>query len=114
MSNSIKVHSGINDDVADFVIEVGKSRNLDLIDYSKNYRLYKIGSKKNDVTIEAIEKICAGSGEVRLVGDMTRACLFISSLREWFRTSEIISCKKENSCIIIETRNSMYELVEDE
>lgn len=114
MPNKIKVHSGINDDVADFIVEIAKNRNLDLIDYSKNYRLYKIGSKKNDITIEAIEKICTGFGEVRIVGNETRVNLFISSMREWYRTSEIISCEKKNSSILIETKNSLFELVEDE
>jgi hypothetical protein len=114
MPDNIKIHSVIPDDLSDIIKKIAQDKNLGCIDYEKNYRLYKVGSKKNDVTIQLIEKTCVGSGEVRIVGTEDVACLFISSLREWFRTSEIVSCKKKKTFISIETRNSMYELVEDE
>jgi hypothetical protein len=114
MSNRIRVHSAIGDDLADMVMKLAKDKKLDCIEYNKSYRLYKIGTKQDDTTVQPLnDRICVAQGEVRVVGNESSIALFISSLREWFRTSQIISCKKDSTSIIIETKNSVYELLED-
>jgi hypothetical protein len=110
----MKVHSSIDDDTSDKIKIIATMKGLDNIDYGKCYRLYKVGSKRDEFTIQMLEKRCVGSGEVYLVGNSSLVGIYISGLREWFRTSEVISCKKKEKCVMIETINSFYELVEDE
>ena len=110
----MKIHKAIDDATADTVRQIAETKGLNDINYEVCHRLYKIGNKLPTGTIEMMEKKCVGAGEIRVIGSDSHVALYISSLREWFRTSPIISCKKKDSCVIVETNNSFYELVEDE
>jgi hypothetical protein len=106
---NIKIHASIDDKTADLMTEFATAVGLDSLDYDANYRMYKIGSKiDNDISLS--EKRFVASGFIRLVGGVNHVSVYISSVREWFRTSPIVSCKKKNDKVIIETRNSFYEL----
>jgi hypothetical protein len=113
MSNNIKVHRAVDDATSDIVKEIAISKGLDIINFNNQYRMYKVGEKNNSSTIEVLEKRCVGQGELLLVGGDEFVSLYISGLREWFRTSPIISCNKKGDSIIIETWNSFYELKEE-
>lgn len=106
----MKVHrliqDGLDDKIKQFAVEVG----LDQLDFDKTYRLYKVGSKHS---FNIVEVRCVGRGEIRLTGSDKHVSLFISDLREWFRTSPVLSCQINADKYIIETANSFYELVED-
>jgi hypothetical protein len=107
----MKVHrliqDGLDDKIKNQAVEVG----LDQLDFDKIYRLYKVGSKHS---FNIVEVKCVGQGEIRLTGSENHVSLFISSLREWFRTSPVLSCQYNKDKYTIETANSFYELVEDE
>lgn len=109
---NIRVHASINDKTADIMTDIASTIGLDAIDYNANYRMYKIGSKHNQ-EIALTEKLYVGSGFIRLVGSVNHVALMISSIRDWFRTSSVVSCTKKNNVLILETKNSFYELVED-
>lgn len=109
---NIRIHASIDDKTADTMTDIASTIGLDAIDYNANYRMYKIGSKYNgDITLA--EKLYVGSGFIRLVGTVNHVALMISSIRDWFRTSPVVSCTKKNNVLILETKNSFYELVED-
>jgi hypothetical protein len=112
VESNIKVHSAIDDATSDAIKQVASAKGLDKINYNNCYRMYKVGNK-NSESIEVIEKKCVGAGEIRLIGNEEFVSLYISGLREWFRTSPIISCNKKKNSIIIETMNSFYELKEE-
>lgn len=107
----MKVHKlikdGIDENIKKRAIEVG----LNQLDFNKTYRLYKVGSKHS---FNIVDVKCVGAGEIRLMGSDHHVTLFISGLREWYRTSPIFSCQLGKDKYIIETVNSYYELVEDE
>jgi hypothetical protein len=109
--NRVKVHKlikdGIDENIKKRAIEVG----LNQLDFDKTYRLYKVGSKHS---FNIVDVKCVGAGEIRLMGSDHHVTLFISGLREWYRTSPIFSCQLGKDKYIIETVNSYYELVEDE
>lgn len=113
MSNNIKVHNVIDDKTSDIIKELAVSKGLDVINFDSMYRMYKVGEKNNSSTIEAIEKRCVGRGKLVIVGNEEFVSLYISGIREWFKTSPIVSCNKKEKSIIIETWNSFYELKED-
>lgn len=113
MSNNIKIHRAIDDATSDVIKEIAITKGLDIINFNSLHRLYKIGEKNNSSTIEILEKKCVGQGELSLVGNEEFVSLYITSLREWFRTSPIVSCNKKGDSIIVETFNSFYELKED-
>ncbi len=107
----MKVHrlvkDGIDENIKKRATEVG----LNQLDFDKTYRLYKVGSKHS---FNIVDVKCVGAGEIRLTGSENHVSLFISSLREWFRTSPVLSCQYNKDKYTIETANSFYELVEDE
>lgn len=110
----MKIHKVIDDSTADLIKELALTKGLDVINFESPYRLYKVGSKIDDDIIEMMERRCVGSGFIQLVGTPTHVSVYVAGLREWFRTSPVLSCKKKDACIIIETNNSFYELVEEE
>jgi hypothetical protein len=114
MGERMKVHHSLSDGQQDIVLERAKLLELDLIDYDSTYRVYKIASK-NSSNIDLNETRCIARGSILLTGTKEYVCLFVHGMREWYRTSPIVTCnKKGGKAIIIETANSFYELVEDE
>lgn len=111
MGQVMKVHKLVPDGIDDKIKELAVQAKLDQLDFDKIYRLYKVGSKHN---YNIVDVKCVGQGEIRLTGSEKYVSLFISSLREWFRTSPVLSCQNNGNKYIIETANSFYELVEDE
>lgn len=110
----MKIHKVIDDSTADIIRQIALTKGLDAINFESCYRLYKVGEKVDKDVIEMIERRYVGQGSIQLVGSCNHVSVYIAGLREWFRTSEVLSCKKKDACIIIETKNSFYELVEDE
>lgn len=102
----MKVHKLIRDGIDDIIKEKATKVGLDQLDFDKNYRLYKV---RNNA-----ELICVGQGKIRLTGSEKHVSIHICSLREWFRTCSVLSCKYNNDRYTIETGNTVYELVEDE
>lgn len=113
MLNKMKVHRALDDATSDIIKEIAVTKGLDVINFDNVYRMYKIGEKNDSSTIEILEKRCVGQGELVLVGNKEFVSLYITSLREWFKTSPVISCNKKGNSIIVETWNSFYELKED-
>jgi hypothetical protein len=103
----------IDDVTADNIKMIAETIGLGLINYKNDYRLYKVGEKRKDGTIETCKRQYRSHGCVSLVGNSSSVCLYVSNLSEWFRTSAVLSCKKSKNCIIIETANSFYELMEE-
>lgn len=110
----MKIHKVIDDSTADLIKELALTKGLDVINFESPYRLYKVGSKIDKDIIEMMERRRVGQGFIQLVGSSNHVAIYITGLREWFRTSPVLSCKKKDACIIIETNNSFYELVEEE
>lgn len=106
------VHNLINDKTADAIKDVAQTKGLGDINYDSSYRMYKIGHKVSGGIIEMQEKTYVGEGLVRLIGDGTFVALYLFNINEWFKTSKIVSCKKNTDNFIIETNNSFYELKE--
>jgi hypothetical protein len=105
----MKMHSGLNDKTMDLVKEQAIALGLDAIDYESYYKLYKIGTKSNFYE----EPVFTVKGHVSLIGSEKHVALYIQGLRDWFRTSSIVSCEKKGKDIIIQTANSIYKLSED-
>jgi hypothetical protein len=109
----MKVHQSLSDGQQDIVLERARLLELDLIDYDSTYRVYKIASK-NFSNIDLNESICIARGSVLLTGNKECVCLFVYGMRDWYRTSPVVTCtKKGGKTIMIETANSFYELLED-
>lgn len=113
MRNRIKFHNKINDEVLDLLKDIAITKGLDEINYNTNHSLYKIGSKTSDGAVEMQERKFVTRGTVQLLGDGTFVCLYVNNFHDWFRTSPIISCKKNSNGVILETANSFYELKEN-
>ncbi len=105
----MKIHSGLNDKIMDLVKEQAIALGLDAIDYESYYKLYKLGTKSNYYE----EPVFTARGYVSLIGSERHVALYIQGLRDWFRTSSIVSCEKKGKDVIIQTANSMYMLSED-
>ena len=105
----MKVHSGLNDKIMDLVKEQAIALGLDAIDYESYYRLYKLGTKSNYYE----EPVLTIKGYVSLIGSERHVALYVQGLKDWFRTSNIVSFEKKGKDIIIQTANSVYKLSED-
>lgn len=110
---AMKFHKAINDEVMDLLKDIAITKGLDDIDYNKKHSLYKVGSKAKDGAIEMQERKFVARGSVELLGNEKFVCIYVSNITDWFRTSPIVSCKKNNNGIILETMNSFYELKEN-
>jgi len=114
MRNSIKIHPGLNDEQRIMVKKVAASKGLLEIRSDKSYRLYKLGDRAaGGALIKLEERQYRAHGEVLLLGLNLQVWLYVRGLRDWFKTSPIISCTKDKSKFIIETMNSFYELEEE-
>lgn len=113
MPNYIKIHRMVDESTANNIKVIAELIGLNLINYKNDYRLYKVGEKLKKGNIKTQEKQYKAHGCVSLVGNSSSVCLYISNISNWFRTSAILSCKKSKNCIILETDNSFYELVEE-
>jgi len=82
---------------------------LQEIDYSGYYTLKKLGSKNPSPRgYPDMYTVCKGA--VCLIGNEDFAAIFVTGLRDWFKTSPVISCKKVSNGFKIETENSYYLL----
>lgn len=108
----MKVHSMVNDKIADTIKDIAQAKGLGDINYDSYYFMYKIGQKISKDVIEMQVKTYVGNGCVCLIGNESLVALYLSNLQEWFKTSPVVSCKKNNDTFIIETENSFYELKE--
>ena len=82
---------------------------LDKIDFDKVYTLKKLGAKTSSPRgyPDAYTVI---KGTVCLIGNEDDVAIFVSGLRDWFKTSGIIDVKKTKDGIRLETFNSYYLL----
>lgn len=109
---TIKIHKAINDEVMDLLKDIAVAKGLDEIDYDKRHSLYKVGSKAENGAIEMQERKFIARGSVELLGNDKFVCVYVNNISDWFRTSPIVSCKKNDNGVILETMNSFYELKE--
>jgi len=105
----MKIHPAINDEQVDEIMEIARSKGLDIIDYDKFYNVYKIGCKFGNLYKK---KEPRAAGKIMLIGLQKNVWIYIQSMSSWFKTSPIITCKKDKDSIIIETMNSLYQLEE--
>ena len=108
----MKVYSGITDAALIKQIKTNaKAVGLDKIDYKGFYLLKKLGAK-NKSTRGYPDAFVAGRGSVSLVGKDEFVWIVVEGIREWFKTSPVLSCKKTKEGYKIETENSYYLLVD--
>lgn len=93
---------------------VATLRGLSLIDFDETYSLVKTGAKRKTSNGHPDKMIALGRGVVSVVGTVqdgeTFVWIAVESISEWFKTSPILSCKKQDDIYKIETENSYYEL----
>ena len=93
---------------------VATLRGLSQIDFDEPYSLYKTGAKNASRMGYPDEMLALRQGMFSIVGtkdgDETFVWIVGEGLRDWFKTSPILSCKKEGKVYKIETENSYYEL----
>jgi hypothetical protein len=109
----MKIYNNIEPERMATIKQIASSNGLEALDFNKPYKLYKIGSKTKDGGIKIQEQDLVAGGLIQLVGTENSMCLLLLGAVNWFRTSEVLSCKKNESGFIIETLNSFYELRED-
>ena len=102
LSSNLKQHPNI--------LKIAKSLDLYKIDWSKTYKLTKLGSKKTSSMgyPDAYDVITA---PMTLIGDDTCVWLLFSSGFNWFKTSPIMKITKlSKHSWEIETENSIYKI----
>ena len=97
-----------NDKNKEFAKRVAKTMDLDQIDFNKEYELEKTGAKNKSAFFT--DKGLKRSGEPTIVSDGEYVWILLSSGFTWFKTSPIVSFKKNGSNFLIETENSYYTM----
>jgi hypothetical protein len=111
----MKVHDLIEKEMPDIVPIIKKNAKklgLHKINYDHVYLLHKTSAKVSS-SRGYPDSFTVGTCFVRLVGNDTTVSIYISGLREWFRTSPILSCRKVKKGYKIETQNSFYFLEQE-
>ena len=93
---------------------VATLRGLAQIDFEEPYSLYKTGAKNSSPRGYPDEMLALRQGMFSVIGTVRDGETYVwihgDSISEWFKTSPILSCRKEGSIYKIETENSYYEL----
>lgn len=84
---------------------------LDKIDYEGFYTLKKLGAK-NKSPLGYPNAYTVTKGSVCLIGNQDFVAIYVTGMRDWFKTSPVVSCKKVKNGFKIETENSYYLLEE--
>lgn len=103
----MKVHEFYNKEDAKVIKEQAKKLGLDVVK-NVEYNLYKTGAKNFPVKLS--NPVHQAKGFIYMMGLEGRTWISVIGLSHWFKTSPILSCKKEGNIIKIETENSFYEL----
>lgn len=94
----------LNKELEEKAIKVG----LNIIDDSY-YKLVKI-DEKNKSPYGYPDKFIAGKGRVHVIGSSKAVAILVENTQDYFRTSEVISCKGDDGDYVLETLNSYYRL----
>jgi len=97
-----------NDKNKEFAKRVAKTMDLDQIDFNKEYELEKTGAKNKSAFFP--DKGLKREGKPVIVSDGEYIWILLQSNLDWFKTSPIVSFKKDGNKFLIETENSYYTL----
>lgn len=103
----MKVHTQIQERAKEVEASMQKV-GLDMVPDAL-YSVYKLSSKNPARPGYASEGLVI-KGHVSALGDGDVAAVYIEGLRDWFRTSAVVSTKKTPEGYEIETLNSVYLL----
>ena len=103
----MNIHPGIPSEYHEEIIEAAKVSNLDSIeDWGGTFYLTKISGNNNRI----IPAGRVGRGQLTLIGSKGKVGLYLNSTDEWFRTSPVVKCTKNEKGYEIVTENSVYQL----
>lgn len=103
----MNIHPGIPAEYHEEILEAAKAAKLDSIEnWGGIYYLTKISGKNNGI----IPAGQVGRGSIYLIGSAGKVGLYFNSINEWFRTSSIVKCTKNDKGYEIVTENSVYQL----
>lgn len=91
-----------------FGSRVAKTMGLDQIDFEGEYCLEKTGAKNKSPFFP--DKGIERHGKPIIVSDGEYIWILIHSAFGWFKTSPIVSFKKDGNKFLIETENSFYTM----
>ena len=109
----MKVHEAIVENKPDFVKKIkanAEKVGLNKIDFNDTYTLRKLGAKNESPRGYPNAYTVIRNGYVRLIGNEEFVAIYVSGLRDWFKTSPVIGVEETNEGIRIETENSYYLL----
>jgi hypothetical protein len=113
MEGRVRLHPGVTRHKSE-IKRVATLLGLNQIDFDETYSLYKLGAKNASRLGYPDKMLAMRAGGVAIVGvveeEKTHVWIVVESLRDWFKTSPIVSCKKDGENFLIETENSYYEL----
>lgn len=105
MPKYIGIHPATSSNHTRKIKELSSKLGLDKIEHIV-YDVYKVGSKRGDDDRE--RRVMTGTPA--LIGDGNDVWLYFEA-GTWYKTSPIVSCIKSDNGFLVETRNSVYELV---
>lgn len=95
------------DEGREFGSRVAKTMGLDQIDFDNEYKIEKTGAKNESPFMpEKFTRV----GDPVICSDGEFVWLALLRGFSWFKTSPIVSFKKDGDKFLIETENSYYEL----
>jgi hypothetical protein len=103
----MNIHPGIPAEYHEEILDAAKDSGLDAIeDWGSTYYLTKVSGNNNRI----IPAGRVGRGVLTLIGSKGRVGLYLNSTDEWFRTSAVVKCTKNEKGYEIVTENSVYQL----
>ena len=92
----------------EFAKRVATTMGLDQLDFESEYEIEKTGAKNKSPYFP--DKGLKREGKPVIVSDGEYIWILLQSNLDWFKTSPIVSFKKDGNKFLIETENSYYTL----